>query len=279
VDIRSLSIRELTERFLDRSCPEAVFDELKADPRSGVRALVARIEERRRANRSEGQRLRHLLRFEEELWAEGHSHIGGVDEAGMGPLAGPVVAAAAILPRGFRPRGVNDSKQVDKEDRESLAAEIKASAIAWGVGVASVEEIDRINIYHAGLLAMRRAVLSMKVTPTYLLIDARKLKDLDIPQRGIIRGDALSMSIAAASIIAKTTRDAMLAELDRQYPGYGWAKNMGYSTPDHLAALDKLGATPVHRRSFAPVRKALGLEPIQAELFDARGAPDSGLEA
>jgi len=150
---------------------------------------------------------------------------------------------------------------------ERLAVEIKAVAVAWAVGLASVEEIDTLNIYHAGLLSLRRAVDGLAVRPEHLLIDARRLKEVAIPQQGIVHGDALSLTIAAASIIAKTTRDAMMAAWDLEHPGYGFARHKGYPTAEHFAALEKLGACPLHRRSFAPVRQALGLDPVQAELF------------
>ncbi|MFW6197890.1 MAG: ribonuclease HII, partial [Myxococcota bacterium] len=151
--------------------------------------------------------------------------------------------------------------------RERLADVIKARAVAWAVGRAEVEEIDRINIYHAGLLAMRRAVQALLPAPEALLVDARTLKDLPLRQQGIVKGDEKSMSIAAASILAKTSRDAWMCELDGQYPGYGFVRHKGYGVREHREALERLGASPVHRRSFGPVRKALGLEPLQMDMF------------
>jgi ribonuclease HII len=191
-----------------------------------------------------------------------------VDEAGMAPLAGPVVAAAVILPRGWRVEGLDDSKKItDPARREALAAEVKAHAVAWAVGLSEVEEIDRVNIYHAGLQAMRRAVVGLAVRPDFVLVDARTVPECPAPQRGIIQGDALSLTIAAASVVAKTTRDALMARLDAAYPGYGLAAHKGYPTPQHFAALKRLGASPIHRRSFAPVREVLGLAPVQRSLF------------
>lgn len=267
MDVRSLS--QLQARY-DRdgaTVPDAVLRALEEDSRAGARALAKRIRERRRQNRAEGQRLRNLLRFETELWTAGHRHVAGVDEAGMAPLAGPVVAAAVILEQGFRLRGLDDSKKIlDPARRDELAQEIKARAVAWAVGVTEVAEIDRINIYHAGLLAMDRAVEALTHTPHFVLVDARKLPRCTLPQRGIVGGDALSMSIAAASVIAKTTRDALMAALEAEYPGYGFASHKGYPTPEHQKALKALGATPIHRRSFGPVREALGLVPVQGEL-------------
>ncbi|BDG09459.1 ribonuclease HII [Anaeromyxobacter paludicola] len=264
-----MSVAELRIHFLGQDRPLTAECEaaLAADARAGARAVYDAILKRRRENRAEGQRLRHLLEWESRLWAAGVTRIAGVDEAGVAPLAGPVVSAAVILPRDFRPRGIDDSKQLDAAERERLAAEVKAAAVCWAVGMASVEEIDTINIYRASLLSMRRAVQGLPVVPEHLLIDARKLPELKIPQDGIIHGDALSLTIAAASILAKTTRDALMADLDRVHPGYGFARHKGYPTAEHFRALESLGACPIHRRSFAPVRQALGLEPVQEELF------------
>ncbi len=280
------SLAELTERFLSRGqpVPAGLLEALEADPRRGARSLASRIRSKQGKNRSEGQRLRVLLRFETELWAQGLKRVAGVDEAGMAPLAGPVVAAAAVLPEGYRLKGLDDSKKIlDPERRAELAVAIKQDAVAWAVGRAEVEEIDRINIYHAGLLAMRRAVEGLGLVPDYVLVDARKIPECPAPQRGIIKGDSLSMSIAAASILAKTTRDALMAELDALYPGYGLAGHKGYPTPQHIQALREKGVLPIHRRSFAPVREVLGLAqpapgPVQAELFPPSGPPAEPLE-
>jgi ribonuclease HII len=268
-DLARMSVQELRERFLLRSVPlsDACEAALDADRRAGAREVARLVRSRRAANRAEGQRLRHLLRYETELWDRGVALVAGTDEAGMAPLAGPVVAAACILPRDYRPRGIDDSKQLDARERERLAADVKANAVCWALGRAEVEEIDRINIYRAGLLALTRAVRGLATAPEHLLVDARRLPELPVPQTPIIHGDALSLTIAAASILAKTARDALMAELDGIHPGYNLARNKGYPTPDHFEALGRLGACPVHRRSFAPVRQALGLEPVQGELF------------
>lgn len=270
------SLSELRERYLggDKRLPKGLLAALESDARAGARALAKQLRERQRANRAEGQRLRNLLRFEEELWESGHVHVAGVDEAGMAPLAGPVVAAAVILPRGYKLKDLDDSKKIlDAARREALAADVKANAVAWAVGRAEVEEIDRLNIYHAGLLAMSRAVKGLSQRPDFVLVDARTVPGCPAPQRGIIQGDALSLSIAAASVVAKTTRDAVMAALDTEYPGYGLASHKGYPTPQHFKALKSLGASPIHRRSFGPVKEALGLLPVQQVLFgDAREA-------
>lgn len=264
------SIPELSDLFVrrQRPVPKGLLEALDADGRQGAHQLAKRIRERYRENRSEGQRLHFLLRFEIDLWNDGYAFVAGVDEAGMAPLAGPVVAGAVILPQNYKLRGLNDSKKIlDPEKRDELAAQIKQDAVCWSVGFAEVEEIDKINIYHAGLLAMQRAVQGLTSQPDFILVDARRIPNCQTPQRGIIRGDALSASIAAASIIAKTTRDAHMLELDQTYSGYGLATHKGYPTPEHCRALKSLGALPIHRRSFARVREALGLDPIQAELF------------
>ncbi|MFP2895033.1 ribonuclease HII [Corallococcus sp. 4LFB] len=276
------SVTELTGRFVTQAqpVPQGLLEALEADPRQGAQALARRLRSRQEKNRAEGQRLRHLLKFETELWEQGLLKVAGVDEAGMAPLAGPVVAAAAILPRGYKLKGLDDSKKIlDPDKREALAEALKRDVVAWAVGRAEVEEIDQINIYHAGLLAMRRAVEGLGLTPDYVLVDARTIPQCPAPQRGIIKGDSLSLSIAAASVLAKTTRDRLMAELDAQYPGYGLAAHKGYPTAQHVQAIQARGVLPIHRRSFGPVREALGLAqpsgpvPMQSELFAATPVP------
>jgi ribonuclease HII len=261
---RRLSLSELRERYVDRErpLPEAIEDELRSDPRPGARAILDAVARRRRDNRSEGQRLRMMLRFETNLWAQGVSHVAGVDEAGMSPLAGPVAAAAVILAPGTRIPEVDDSKRLDAETRERLAPVIKQRAVAWAVAFAEVDEIDRINIYWAGLGAMRRAIEALAPSAEHLLVDGRRLPGLELPQERIVGGDAKSLSIAAASILAKTARDARMRALDAEFPGYGFAQHKGYPVAEHVRALGKLGACPIHRRSFAPVREILGLPPL-----------------
>ncbi len=265
------SIADLRVSFLERErpVPEGFLEALDNDSRNGAKQLALQIRKRRLKNRKEGQRLHSLLRFELELWQQGIHLIAGVDEAGMAPLAGPVVAAAVILPSNYKLRGLDDSKKIlDEERRAELAVQIKSDAVCWSVGRAEVEEIDSLNIYHAGLLAMQRAVHGLVTQPQFILVDARTIPHCNCPQRGIVHGDALSASIAAASIIAKTTRDAVMLQLDRIYTGYGFASHKGYPTLEHLQKLKALGPLPIHRRSFTPVRQALGLDPIQGELFE-----------
>lgn len=272
-----LKLSEIRALYVDgeRSLPKDLESALRADPRAGAAALLRAIERRRHARRAEGQRLRMMLRFEQELWTRGVVHVAGVDEAGMSPLAGPVSAAAVVLAPGTRLPDVDDSKKLTAQDRDRLAIVIKERAVAWAVAYATPEEIDRINIYHAGLLAMRRAVEGLGVAPAHLLIDARRIPDLDLPQERIVKGDARSLSIAAASILAKTARDALMAELDRSHPGYGFARHKGYPVKEHVAALRALGACMVHRRSFAPVREVLGLPPLEPDHWKKAKDPEA----
>ncbi|SNS78219.1 RNase HII [Sphingomonas laterariae] len=178
--------------------------------------------------------------------------VAGVDEAGRGPLAGPVVAAAVILDRARIPAGIDDSKKLGEKARTRLCAEIREVALV-GVGIATVEEIDTINILWASMLAMERAVAALGQAPGMILVDGNRCPRWAHPSQAIVGGDARSLSIAAASIIAKQTRDAMMLDYDRDHPGYGWASNKGYGSRQHLDALGRLGPTPLHRRSFAPV--------------------------
>jgi ribonuclease HII len=269
-ELIALPLCELKAHLLNAAAPvpAGLLEALRQDARRGAQMLAKQLRARRQAKQAEAQRLRHLLKFETELWAQGFVHIAGVDEAGVGPLAGPVVAGAAILPAGYKLHELNDSKKLNEATRKQLAAQLKNDAVAWAVAQAEVEEIDRLNIYHASLLAMRRAVEALTQTPDYVLVDARTIPNIRMPQRGIIKGDSLSASIAAASILAKTTRDALLLEYEQQYPGYGFAAHKGYPTPEHFKALRENGALPIHRRSFHPVREALSLEPRQAALFE-----------
>jgi ribonuclease HII len=192
------------------------------------------------------------------LWRVGIRHVAGVDEVGMGPLAGPVVAAAVILPPGTHLDGVADSKALRAIVRERLDVEIRRRAIAVGIGVVEPEEIDRLNIYWAGMAALRRAVDALAPAPGFVLVDGREIPELPMPQSAYPKGDSFVCSIAAASIVAKVYRDAIMRELDVRHPGYGFASHMGYSTREHFAAIRERGPGPVHRRSFAPVRAAAG---------------------
>jgi ribonuclease HII len=212
-----------------------------------VRMVVGKRQRRQAA------RLGILLRVERSLWRTGITKIAGVDEVGVGPLAGPVLAAAVVLPEGVRLRGVDDSKKLSAALREELAEKIRAAALGVGIGIVEPEEIDRLNIYRAALEAMRRAVVALPVVPEHVVVDARHIPQLTVPQTALINGDARSYSVAAASIVAKVARDRIMCELDRFYPQYGFRNHMGYATAQHLAAIDRYGPSPVHRLSFAPV--------------------------
>lgn len=196
-----------------------------------------------------------LLRTERVLWATGITRIAGVDEVGVGPLAGPVVAAAVIVPPSMRVRGVDDSKTLRPALREELAERIRAEATAVSLGVVEVDEIDRINIHQATLEAMRRAVEGLAVAPEHVIVDARTIPGITLPQTAIVKGDSRSYAVAAASIVAKVARDRMMRVLHDSHPEYGFAEHAGYGTPAHLAALAQHGPCPAHRRSFAPVRQ------------------------
>jgi ribonuclease HII len=259
-----LTYTEIRKRYVERarSLPHDLEAALRDDPNPSARAILRAVERRRREHRAEGQRLRGILRYERELWAKGIVHVAGVDEAGMSPLAGPVAAGAVIFPPDFRLPGVDDSKKLDAKERERLAPLIREAAVAWAVAFVEPEEIDRVNIYWAGILAMRRAIEALGVRPEHVLIDARRLDDVPIPQHRIFKGDEKSLTIAAASILAKTARDARMIELDLRFPQYGFARHKGYPVRAHREALAEHGACEVHRRSFAHVRAALGLGPL-----------------
>lgn len=201
-----------------------------------------------------------LYLFENELYEKGISYIAGVDEAGRGPLAGPVVAAAVILKKGATFQYVDDSKKLSEKQRLLALEEIKANAVAIGIGISSVEEIDMINIYRASREAMLSAIHQLKIKPEFLLVDAMPM-EIDIPMRSIIKGDALSVSIAAASIVAKTTRDAYMVEMDKVFPEYNFKQHKGYGTKEHLEAIYKYGVTPIHRRTYEPIKSILRSKP------------------
>jgi ribonuclease HII len=223
---------------------------LQRDPRAGARRIAERELARQRRER---HRLDALLSFERPLWRQGIELIAGVDEAGAGPLAGPVVAAAVILPCGASIAGVDDSKKLSRSRRETLDRAVREQAVATAVGLCTPDEIDELNILQASRLAMRRAVDGLAPAPHHLLVDARTVPAVAMPQTSIVHGDSRSLSIAAASILAKVHRDRLMAELAVEYPDYGFERHAGYGTREHLAALAALGPTPVHRRTFVPV--------------------------
>ena len=248
------TIKEIKEQLASiQRLDDPLLTELEQDSRSGVIQAIAKRKKEIQKRLDEDERLEGMLAYEKECYALGMELIAGVDEVGRGPLAGPVVAAAVILPKACKIPGLNDSKKIPKSKHKEIYEAVLQNAIAIGIGVKDNHVIDQVNIYEATKLAMMEAIGQLGPQPQHLLIDAMKL-DLSIHQTSIIKGDANSLSIAAASIVAKVTRDQMMEEFDREYPGYDFAQNAGYGTAKHLAGLDKLGVTPIHRRSFEPVK-------------------------
>jgi ribonuclease HII len=257
---RNLSLAKIRSRFADRERPVTgqFLGRLRRDSREGARQLYRSLEGRFRRQREERLRLDAMLNFERLLWKSGVNDIAGVDEAGVGPLAGPVVAAAVVFKPDTEIAGMDDSKKVESEVRLALAEEIHAKASGIGVGLATVAEIDALNIYHAALLAMRRAVEALPSPPQHVLVDARRIPGVNLPQSSFFRGDGLNFSIAAASIIAKTERDRIMDELDQEHPGYGFSTHKGYATSEHRAAVKRLGPSEVHRMSFPVIGELRG---------------------
>ena len=248
------TIKEIKEQLASiQRLDDPLLTELEQDSRSGVIQAIAKRKREIQKRLDEDERLEAMLAYEKECYARGMELIAGVDEVGRGPLAGPVVAAAVILPKACKIPGLNDSKKIPKSKHKEIYEVVLQNAIAIGIGVKDNQVIDQVNIYEATKLAMMEAIGQLDPQPQHLLIDAMKL-DLPISQTSIIKGDANSLSIAAASIVAKVTRDQMMGEFDREYPGYDFAQNAGYGTAKHLAGLDKLGVTPIHRRSFEPIK-------------------------
>lgn len=249
-------IQEILSEITDIESP--VFEQFRDDSRAGVHKLIVKRKKQIQAELDEYRRLEQMLRYEKELYATGCQYIAGIDEVGRGPLAGPVVAAAVILPKNCKIKGLNDSKKIPKKKHGQIYQQVMEQATAVGLGFQSNEIIDQVNIYQATKLAMKEAVAKLDQQPQHLLIDAMEL-DLEISQTSIIKGDANSLSIAAASIVAKVTRDRLMADYDKQYPGYDLAHNAGYGTKSHLEGLKKLGVCPIHRRSFEPVKSMVEL--------------------
>ena len=248
------TIKEIKERLATiDDLDHPLFEELILDGRAGVQAAISKRKRELQKQVDEDLRLEKMLAYEKELYAQGIDLIAGVDEVGRGPLAGPVVAAAVILPKACKILGLNDSKKIPKSKHKEIYEAVLQNAIAIGIGIKDNQVIDQVNIYEATKLAMMEAIGQLEPQPQHLLIDAMKL-DLPIPHTSIIKGDANSLSIAAASIVAKVTRDQMMEEFDCEYPGYDFTQNAGYGTANHLAGLHKLGVTPIHRRSFEPVK-------------------------
>ena len=269
-----LSIEEIRERYAHADSPVTpqALNKLKRDPRSGVRQLYEALKKRYERDSAERTRLDAMLNFERVLWRAGVQHIAGVDEVGMGPLAGPVIAAAVIFPPHTELTGIDDSKRLDLEQRLDAERRIRAAATAIGIGVAEVADIDSVNIYNAGLLAMRRAVEALPIRPQHVLVDARSIPGVDAPQNCFNKGDGIDFSIAAASIVAKTHRDRLMDELAREFPLYGFERHKGYSTPEHQAAIRAHGPCAIHRKSFTFIRELCG--EYSTLFYDLKGRLD-----
>ncbi len=255
------ALRRLLETETDPVGRERLIAALAADRRTGARALAERARRTDEQARRRDSRWRAFCDPERRLWAQGYRRVAGIDEAGRGPLAGPVAAAAVILPPDFTHHPLDDSKRMTPRARQMAEAEIRSAAIQYAVGLAGPEEIDRHNIMGALLLAVDRALGELDPAPDFALVDGRTLTRCRVPHRAMVRGDGRCRVIAAASVLAKEERDRIMTALDRQYPGYGFARHKGYATAEHRAALRRLGPSPVHRRTFlgAPPQLSLGL--------------------
>jgi ribonuclease HII len=258
--LSNLSVDEIRARYAraDEPVSPKTLSKLKRDRRHGVRQLYATLKKRYERDNADRTRLDTMLNFERVLWRAGVEHIAGVDEVGMGPLAGPVIAAAVVFPPHTELHGIDDSKKLDLPQRADAERRIRAAASGIGIGRAEVAEIDTLNIYHAGLLAMRRAVEALPMRPQHVLVDARSIPGVDVPQNSFNKGDGLDFSIAAASIVAKVHRDGLMDELARRHPEYGFERHKGYCTPEHQDAIRRLGPCAVHRKSFTFIRELRG---------------------
>ncbi|MHC0037184.1 ribonuclease HII [Pseudoneobacillus sp. C159] len=250
-------IENILNELDDLSHP--LISDLKMDSRKGVIHLLSRWEKKMELQRNAEARFWKMTEFEKKYRDRGIKWIAGVDEVGRGPLAGPVVAASVILPADFFLIGIDDSKKLTEKRREEYFHIIQEKAVAIGVGIVEPEMIDKINIYEATKKAMNHAIHSLSQEPEVVLIDAMKLSTPYI-EESIIKGDARSISIAAASIVAKVTRDKLMENYDTQYPGYHFGKHMGYGTKEHLEAIEKYGVTPIHRKSFSPIKELVSVD-------------------
>lgn len=252
--MKEKTIIELKKMFAKDKINEEIIEMLKTDTRKGVKQLIKEYENKKLAVEQLENRFLEMTTYESKYYEQGRQYIAGVDEAGRGPLAGPVVAAAVILPKDFKLLGLNDSKQLNESTRNLFFQEIKEQAISYGISVVCNEEIDRINIYEATKVAMIHAIKQLEPQANHILIDAVKLEQVPFSTESIIKGDQKSISIAAASILAKVTRDQLMKDIHSNYPEYHFRTNMGYGTKQHIEMLKKYGPSPYHRKSFAPVR-------------------------
>lgn len=250
--MKEKSVKEINSIIENISTDEYLkyIDILKDDERKSVKNIAVKLAKKLDKMRTENERLEMINIFENEGYEKGFTYIGGIDEAGRGPLAGPVVAAVVVFKPGTKIEGINDSKKLSEAKRDELFEIIKEEALDYGIGIVQKDEIDEYNILNATYMAMKKAVNCLKQKPDYLLVDAAHIPDVDIEQKSIIKGDSKSISIAAASIIAKVTRDSIMYEYDKMYPEYGFASHKGYGTDQHYKAIREHGITSIHRRSF-----------------------------
>ncbi len=249
------SIAEIKAMLNEGAATAEEIDNYKMDPRKGVQAAVKQYDQKLAKEDELSAQFEQMMTYERKNYQLGKKLIAGIDEVGRGPLAGPVVAAAVILPEDIYLPGINDSKKMSKAMRETLYDKIKEHAICYSIGIIDNNEIDRINIYQATIKAMMQAVSKLSHAPDHVLIDAMSLPNVSFTTESIIKGDQKSISIAAASILAKVTRDKMMLDLHREFPNYYFNKNQGYGTKDHIKALEEYGITPIHRQSFAPIKR------------------------
>ncbi|WP_338452032.1 ribonuclease HII [Niallia oryzisoli] len=250
-----LTIKEIEQKLgTIKDEKDDFFRQLQKDERKGVQAIVKKWQRLRELRQLQHEKFINMTVYERKYRQEGYQLIAGIDEVGRGPLAGPVVASAVILPHDFYLPGIDDSKKLNEQKREQFYTQIKEAALAVGLGIIDNDEIDRLNIFAATKKAMSLAISQLEPKPDFLLIDAVKL-DIPYQQEPIIKGDGLSISIAAASIVAKVTRDRILKDYDQEYPNYGFANHAGYGTKEHLEAIRTYGITPIHRKSFSPIKE------------------------
>lgn len=247
------TVTEIKDLLLEQSISSEEIMALKSDSRVGVKKLVEQYEKKLAKEQLDRQKFAEMTYYEQQQYAVGNIYVAGIDEAGRGPLAGPVVAAAVVLPKDFYLAGLNDSKQIQKIQRENFYSEIINHAVSYGIGMIHNDEIDSINIYQATKKAMKKAIQLLEPIPDHVLIDAVPLEQLPCTSESIVKGDQKSVSIAAASILAKVTRDRWMAEVHEAYPMYNFISNKGYGTKEHLDAIKQYGVCPYHRTSFEPI--------------------------
>lgn len=250
--MKDKSVKEIKE-IIDGSSVDKYLeyiDILRNDERKSVQSIAVKMAKKLDSIRKENERLEIINAFENEGYNKGYVYIGGIDEAGRGPLAGPVVASVVVFKPNTKIEGINDSKKLSESKRDELFDIIKEQALDYGIGIVNNEEIDEFNILNATYMAMKKAINCLEKTPDYLLVDAATIPGIDTDQKAIIKGDSKSISIAAASILAKVTRDSIMYQYEEMYPGYGFKSHKGYGTKEHYEAIEKLGITPIHRKSF-----------------------------